>query len=1483
MMKAGYEVKVRYQKLLESEKELKKELLLLQKQVNDNKKSIPMPKEPVFDELQPVSYVPKIPTIGMMDNRGKKKKQVPTADFKNILDAVDAGDMDGQDTWTFPENTWPSQAQQLKLGKVITMRNSILDVEREHLLSNREQQEELFKLEMDKWDIAEKQRRNDLEKIKLALRKQYLRYDCFLERANRINAETNLSDSTLKTIVDLRNQHVFAKDSYKMMKIKQYMERERQTKLIEQLTARLLKAIKARSVAMYLPSTARSRIDFAHLQNQSEEALRVLRYELLDCKQLLIDEGIRLRSLHYEELIFCQNELTRLKTSKEILFQRSCMDQILSRYKLEVINFMQQQEKAFLREAEVDFVGVDTIDELGERYRKDKEWKSSEVIKCTKLVEIALAKIALTEGLGQSAMESQRRMINLLTTKYGTEYLAVRDTWIENSDYDRSKMLVRDVSEWIRVEIRKLEDRERQVNCEKELLQQQFDISQQQRLVDFRNHENETAVLRSSSDEVVCVMRSHLYNLRKETKMKISNLESSITRLSRECQKVREDLLAQEIVYEEKLKVLWAFIHTLQTTVQQLSVRMEIILEEREQMVISSKLLADKMRFQLRVERRHCSNLMFIIHAQRGISKYLQDVIHRLNQKSKKNELEQKNEKNQLQKEIWEQVFTFTRLCTDVDALFEFFAARLANLAGSREAINNSLATNGAAAVLAALCKSPRSIVRKFASRALGGMGWNGYVETRILLWDSVMYWKIYKQKVIEREFEEYRIGLENFYENGKFESILNIRGDSEEFEPSANMSLRTLIKQRRQWALRATRRNEGPNEANQRLINIKDGVIPALLQMSLTDGEHDWEIARNAALAISIASYEEKNHHDIISSTFCVELIVKMCLREDPEVKTHAAIIIANLCHNDETAQTVFGQSGAIPVLLSMCETAIVDVLEASSSALANLTCFSDANCKTVIDSNGVAVMIKLITQSYSENLLDLDQNDEVQANAAELFANVSRYMTDYTAIFFDSAAIDVVVLMCASPNKKLRRNIPLVMGNIGHNESCRHMIGVKGGIEALFLILEDHDNTVKANALWALCNLMWHPPNQERAGRFISEIVNSLRSDWDPVRTNGCTLLANVLFYNTQNRIRFLEIDYAMELILDIIVDKKDQSMVEGCLRALLSLSYLDYVALWLGTVGECIPIFVDFLRPPFFTRESLRFSLEIICNLCLHHANRRALFDIGGLELIVSLHVDEDKHIRDLSLKIVEYLEDITPPEVLAQIKMEVGLERMVSLATNTDPLVRAVAVESIGEEIWRDPRKRERAQEIGAVDVMLGIVANSDEPVESLLPTLWSLRNVLSENLNAKSQFGYRDGCSIVANILRSCLLGQYREQSEKIFEAALLCLSTAVLHHERNARKLLLFGLEVVLELADGKASNPTYRQADSFVRIGMRSEGVISLAKSLLLLLAPYNYVICRNCHRKQELHGTSCFKCGYRLLIDIEEESARLLEKETK
>ena len=335
-------------------------------------------------------------------------------------------------------------------------------------------------------------------------------------------------------------------------------------------------------------------------------------------------------------------------------------------------------------------------------------------------------------------------------------------------------------------------------------------------------------------------------------------------------------------------------------------------------------------------------------------------------------------------------------------------------------------------------------------------------------------------------------------------------------------------------------------------------------------------------------------------------------------------------------------------------------------------------------------------------------------------------------------------------------------------------HASSLLGGVEALFLALEDDDKSIQANVLWSLCNLMWHPPNQERAGRFITEVLSALQSPWDPVRIQAITLLANLLYYNNDNRIRFLESEGAFEMIIDFVKRRIEVSVVEGSLRALLSLSYIDNIALWLGTTGQMIPVFISYLSTTsivtshtqsslnnahsttspavLYSRDSMRYSLEILCNLCLHNANRQIIFDSGGVDAIVALHIESDVYVRELSIKVIEYLSDITPPEVLARTKQSMGLDRMVKLATSDDPLVRAVAAESIGEELWHDPSKQSRTIEVGGLDALLAITANPNEPVESLLPAIWSLRNLMHGQSTIKSQFAYRDGISVMNSVL-----------------------------------------------------------------------------------------------------------------------------------
>eukprot|EP00607_Mallomonas_marina_P008676 CAMPEP_0182424646 /NCGR_PEP_ID=MMETSP1167-20130531/10876_1 /TAXON_ID=2988 /ORGANISM="Mallomonas Sp, Strain CCMP3275" /LENGTH=391 /DNA_ID=CAMNT_0024604619 /DNA_START=559 /DNA_END=1734 /DNA_ORIENTATION=- len=317
------------------------------------------------------------------------------------------------------------------------------------------------------------------------------------------------------------------------------------------------------------------------------------------------------------------------------------------------------------------------------------------------------------------------------------------------------------------------------------------------------------------------------------------------------------------------------------------------------------------------------------------------------------------------------------------------------------------------------------------------------------------------------------------------------------------------------------------------------------------------------------------------------------------------------------------------------------------------------------------------------------------------------------------------------------------------------------------------------------------------------------------------------------------------------------------------MLSLSYVDVAAQWLGPTGGAIPLFLSFMKAPFYSRDCVRVSLEIILNLCIHHDNRRLILENGGIEALVDLQGDDDQVVQSTAREVLGHLEDVTPPEVLARMKKNIGLPRMVQLSSDSDRLVRAVAAESIGEEVWEDERKKHEVVALGGVDALLAICSSPDETVETVLPSLWSLRNILHNNNEAQTSFGAHDGIKIIITVLNSCLLGKYHEDTGVILESCLSCLVNGISGHERNSRRLIMVGLQSMIDVADMNVNGVSGMEVDAYVMRAMQSEGIAAMAQAILEMLGPYNYVICRQCQKKQDINGTHCISCGYKLLLD--------------
>ena len=150
------------------------------------------------------------------------------------------------------------------------------------------------------------------------------------------------------------------------------------------------------------------------------------------------------------------------------------------------------------------------------------------------------------------------------------------------------------------------------------------------------------------------------------------------------------------------------------------------------------------------------------------------------------------------------------------------------------------------------------------------------------------------------------------------------------------------------------------------------------------------------------------------------------------------------------------------------------------------------------------------------------MDHAVEIQANAAEVLANMFASFSDVLSARVHALGVGPLLLLCASNNVHVQRHAGLIVGNLAQSAAQREAIGQRGGVEALFLTLRHSDPATCANSLWALGNLSWAPSNQERIGRFFPSLMQLCEPSSAPaVRSYAVALLANALAWNDRNRL--------------------------------------------------------------------------------------------------------------------------------------------------------------------------------------------------------------------------------------------------------------------------------------------------------------------------------------------------------------------------
>ena len=145
----------------------------------------------------------------------------------------------------------------------------------------------------------------------------------------------------------------------------------------------------------------------------------------------------------------------------------------------------------------------------------------------------------------------------------------------------------------------------------------------------------------------------------------------------------------------------------------------------------------------------------------------------------------------------------------------------------------------------------------------------------------------------------------------------------------------------------------------------------------------------------------------------------------------------------------------------------------------------------------------------------------------------------------------------------------------------------------------------------------------------------------------------------------------------------------------------------------------------------------------NLSVHDDNKRRILDAGGVEALVRLQGSSDQEVRDTAAKALEILADVPADSELAAKKQNFGIDNMVEMLRADNPLIQGMAAEALAEEVWNDPSKQQQIMDKKGAEALLeAIEANNDK--DTLLPSLWALRNLAYNNDTTKTKIGKRQG-------------------------------------------------------------------------------------------------------------------------------------------
>ncbi|OQS04662.1 hypothetical protein THRCLA_03126 [Thraustotheca clavata] len=623
---------------------------------------------------------------------------------------------------------------------------------------------------------------------------------------------------------------------------------------------------------------------------------------------------------------------------------------------------------------------------------------------------------------------------------------------------------------------------------------------------------------------------------------------------------------------------------------------------------------------------------------------------------------EHRQDQRQLRREIWHQRVSVQMLLANANHLVRFFFQGIAQLCGHA---NDALRESSVIPILVSLCKSPGvpEDLRALATSSLGKVAWNQPKSKRYVGWQAKTMWHSWVQRLTKEAYsalEEAKCDeFDSFIDPTS--DAMNVSADPREHEKyQSHLDRLDILRQVKQWPHLPTPNDTSVNEVNLLTIGDTDGALTVLLH--LCEESQPIAVRENALASIAILAMHSRNTHIMGRTPAFLKQLLALCQdTTHPTLQVHAIHSIANIAYKNNTNQAAIQSLGGIAILLKcVMEQKDVDVLDVSTAALASLTMQNEVIAAVLMapiegKGSGLLQLLQLAHQPYINDAVEDNKMDCIQGNIAMCLVHVMECHTSgFQALCKSAPEVygNLCLQLCGSPFTTVQLAAVVVIGHLAQEDTLRAWIGDNDGVATLFSFISPEESTeMLEHVTWSLIQLSWNRDNQTRLAFYWKELyqlASSSESQFNKLKTNALCIVANVLFYNPENRQDIINygawINLFVELCMIYTKDPLsiDQNQVEHVIRSLCALSYDPKFATDCDHLIICIGVLKESLnsKEQRTVIDLQQHALQWLTNLCVFD-RQKSIFAHSNeaTETIVALCGVHNRHVRDKAQTILD----------------------------------------------------------------------------------------------------------------------------------------------------------------------------------------------------------------------------------------------------